>query len=165
MSIAVPMRECRKCGLQAYTTLDLINFVNDSCSLHGKRQLCYNCQKEITKLYVEKNRETINKKKKKKSLEPKEKLKKAEYKLKTRYGITLSDYDRMLDKQDGCCAICMTTNPKSHGRFIVDHNHDTGEVRGLLCTSCNGALGKFSDSILVLKSAIKYLSERGSYGK
>lgn len=59
-----------------------------------------------------------------------------------RYGITLEDYERILESQNGGCAICETTTPGGRGnRFHVDHNHETGVVRGLLCWTCNRRLG------------------------
>ena len=76
------------------------------------------------------------------------------------YGITIEDYDRMLEEQGGRCAICRTDTPGGSGaRFAVDHNHETGEVRGLLCNNCNRGLGHLQDSVLILEQAIRYLNE------
>jgi hypothetical protein len=61
-----------------------------------------------------------------------------------RYGITLSDYDRMDAEQGGTCAICAATESGKVGQFFaVDHDHATGKVRGLLCIRCNSRLGWF----------------------
>ena len=84
--------------------------------------------------------------------------------LKSKFGLTLDEYDTMLSDQGGACAICGTDTPGGHGRFHVDHNHDTGENRGLLCHHCNVGLGHFRDSIATLSAAITYLSTKGSYG-
>jgi hypothetical protein len=79
------------------------------------------------------------------------------------YGITLEDYDRMYDEQNGRCAICRTNTPGGPGeRFCVDHCHSTGTVRGLLCNNCNRALGHFKDDALLLQQAIKYLNEESN---
>jgi hypothetical protein len=60
------------------------------------------------------------------------------YNLKTKYDITPVDYQRMLSKQGGRCALCHVDQPgDKHRNFCVDHNHKTGEVRGLLCRACN----------------------------
>jgi len=83
--------------------------------------------------------------------------------LRHKFGITLEDYDSMLAQQDGKCAICRSEEPKGK-RFSVDHNHETGEVRGLLCNSCNVAIGLLKDSPAVLEAAKEYLIERGNYG-
>ena len=79
------------------------------------------------------------------------------------YGISLDDYNRMLEKQGGCCAICHGDDPKSPTRvnhWYVDHCHTTGKVRGLLCNACNRALGNFGDSIENLERAILYLKNQ-----
>ena len=84
--------------------------------------------------------------------------------LKARYGITLAEYDTMLEQQGGCCKVCRTTDSGGKGRFHVDHNHTTGKVRGLLCSGCNKGLGHLQDSPDVLLKALAYLLEQGHYG-
>lgn len=79
------------------------------------------------------------------------------YELKHRFGLTLADYDAMLEQQDGVCAICKTATTGGRGRFCVDHNHDTGVIRGLLCTNCNTMLGMAKDSPERLDAGAKYL--------
>lgn len=72
-----------------------------------------------------------------------------------RYGVTQEDTLRMLTEQGGACAICR--RPFKNGKFTVDHNHKTAEVRALLCHACNTGLGKFGDSREGLQRAITYL--------
>lgn len=75
-----------------------------------------------------------------------------------RYGITLEQYQKLLDKQQSRCAICLTDDPKGRGdKLHVDHCHTTGSIRGLLCGKCNTGLGLFNDNINILRNAIKYL--------
>jgi hypothetical protein len=76
----------------------------------------------------------------------------------------------MFLKQSGKCSICNNSETvkdlKGKIKYLaVDHNHETGEVRGLLCNACNTGIGKLGDSVKILENAIKYLKERGSYGK
>jgi hypothetical protein len=85
-------------------------------------------------------------------------------KLRTKYGITVADYDRMLEEQDGGCAICGTRVPcvRRHKnieteKFFVDHCHVTGKVRGLLCNACNRALGYLRDDPTIIDRAASYL--------
>jgi hypothetical protein len=59
-----------------------------------------------------------------------------DYDLKRRYGISLKEYSEMLAAQNGCCAVC-----KEQSDLVVDHCHETGKVRSLLCNSCNRSLG------------------------
>jgi hypothetical protein len=74
-----------------------------------------------------------------------------------RYGIGPEDYDEMFINQQGCCAICNKHQLDLKRKLSVDHNHSTGIVRGLLCDECNLGLGKFRDSVGMLKDAILYL--------
>jgi len=64
--------------------------------------------------------------------------------LKSRYGITLKDYDRMLQEQNGLCILC-NRSPQGKTKLVVDHSHVTEKVRGLLCVPCNRALGYFEN--------------------
>ena len=78
--------------------------------------------------------------------------------LKSTYGITQDDYERMLSDQGRACAICGATHENRRGKILhVDHCHRTGKVRQLLCTACNTALGKMRDDTERLRSAIEYL--------
>jgi hypothetical protein len=65
----------------------------------------------------------------------------------------------MLADQNNCCAICDSHVTLFKKQLAVDHNHETGEVRGLLCLACNGGIGKLKDSIPMLEKAIKYLKK------
>jgi hypothetical protein len=86
-----------------------------------------------------------------------------EWKLK-KYNMTLEDFDLMLAEQKGVCKIC-GKNPKgmqnSRKHLCVDHDHKTGKVRGLLCGSCNVALGLFGHGVELLKNSIVYLEGTG----
>lgn len=76
-----------------------------------------------------------------------------------KYGVSLSDYDSMLHAQNGHCAICpRRESEQRHGVFHVDHCHQSGAVRGLLCRGCNHMLGHVRDNTAVLGRAIDYLS-------
>lgn len=78
--------------------------------------------------------------------------------LKRKYGVSLADYDRMLVKQDGCCAICRAAEAEQFNAvFHVDHDHSIGAVRGLLCRGCNHMLGVVADDPAILERAIAYL--------
>jgi len=80
--------------------------------------------------------------------------------LESRYGIGEVEWRRMFDAQLGRCVICDSDDPKgNHGVFHVDHCHETGKVRGLLCDTCNRGLGMFYDNTNILKSAIEYLEK------
>jgi len=73
------------------------------------------------------------------------------------YGLTVDGYNKMFSKQKGCCAICLKHQTDLKETLHVDHCHETGKIRGLLCFRCNSMLGKCGDNTEILKSAIEYL--------
>lgn len=77
------------------------------------------------------------------------------YLLKTLYGLSLDDYQTMLDRQDGACALCL--KKPGQRNLSVDHDHETGRVRGLLCQKCNRMLGGFEGSVEVLGRTVAYM--------
>lgn len=89
--------------------------------------------------------------------------------LRDKFGITLEEYNAMRDAQGGVCAICHhpeTVVDRRSGKvrdLAVDHNHETGEIRGLLCGRCNSALGHIGDDPELLLEAAMYLERTGHY--
>lgn len=73
-----------------------------------------------------------------------------------KYGISNSDYDRMFDEQSNVCAICKCSSEKT---LCIDHNHETGKVRGLLCHRCNLVIGNAKENINTLEESIRYLQK------
>jgi hypothetical protein len=92
-----------------------------------------------------------------------------EYGIARKFGVTVEQYNAMLLRQGGLCAICRGGetiragkgfNPNKPRRLAVDHCHRTGGVRGLLCFNCNIALGKFGEDIERIRRALAYLEGR-----
>ncbi len=86
--------------------------------------------------------------------------------LKTRYGMTVEEYDLMVSSQQGLCAICGNPETTKHEkgsvkRLSVDHDHKTGKRRDLLCHNCNCGLGRFLDDPIRLEKAAEYLRRHG----
>ncbi len=107
--------------------------------------------KESTRQYSKEYR-TIN--------SEKNKLSARKYVLKKKYKLTWSEYCDLVKEQNNKCKICNTTfKDETLKRPYVDHDHNTGKIRALLCMQCNTALGKFNDNINVLQRAIKYLKK------
>lgn len=79
--------------------------------------------------------------------------------LKKTYGMSLDEFDSLLSSQDGGCAICGTkpVYGDQKTRMVVDHCHETDEVRGILCDLCNTAIGKFKDDPDLLRKAASYI--------
>ena len=138
-------RTCIKCG----ETKELEEFYNSRREQDNFKERrtteCKKCSREARAGHYHKNKEYL-----------------LDYHRFRNYGLTREDYDKMLASQDGTCAICnkkneMKKSKKDAYQLSVDHNHDTGEIRGLLCMNCNFGIGNFKDSIEILKEAIKYL--------
>jgi hypothetical protein len=132
-------KTCTKCGV----TKDIVEFYKRG----GKQSpnTRHNHCKECTKKRVSATPSII----------------KREQALKRMYGITQQDYDVMLAEQNNQCAICKTTEPggrHASNYFVVDHCHNTGKVRKLLCHHCNTALGLVGDNIDTLQKMIQYLN-------
>lgn len=81
------------------------------------------------------------------------------HELKKNYGISLEQFNELLVKQDGRCAVCGEIPERPN----VDHDHKTKVVRGILCTNCNLMLGHAGDSVEILQKATQYLSRSYSY--
>jgi hypothetical protein len=81
------------------------------------------------------------------------------YWLKHKYNVTKEVWDAVFEKQGRCCAICKATTPtgSKNGRWHTDHNHVTGELRGILCGNCNVGLGNFQDDPALTRLATAYL--------
>ena len=77
-----------------------------------------------------------------------------EAKLRSQYGISLEQWDEMFERQAGLCSICRSESP-----LHVDHDHDTGQVRELLCTKCNLGIGCFEDDPDTLTRAAEYAAK------
>ena len=86
-----------------------------------------------------------------------------EYRMKTKFGLTVEQVNEMAEAQGGKCAICCKRPRPKQVAYIespwhVDHDHKTGKVRGLLCNRCNLMLGHVDDDVTILQTAIEYLN-------
>jgi len=106
--------------------------------------------KEINKLSKEKRKEYYS--------SPERKFKYRNLELKRAFGITHKEYEQLLSKQNGVCGICKRYKiAKNKFHMTIDHSHKNGEIRGILCSSCNTGLGLFEDNVDFLENAKKYL--------
>lgn len=79
------------------------------------------------------------------------------HKLKQRYGITPEEFDAMLLAQGNCCAVCKSPDPRHSRGWRVDHNHQTGKIRGVVCNPCNVAIGMAHEDPGVMFQIAVYL--------
>ncbi len=126
---------CAKCGF----TKPVSQFYGHVGSKDGLRARCKACDRQFAIKYKDRVRDR---------------------ELKRNYGITLDDYRAIFNSQKGVCAICQ--NPESiAGRTLaVDHDHKTDEIRGLLCSKCNSAIGILGDTSESLYKAYLYLTRK-----
>lgn len=131
------------------------------------RSYCRPCASKHANDYNKKHRSRIAKRQSehRKNNPEKYKIKDRNGQLK-KYGLIPSDFDKMMELQKGLCAICgkpsIAKNQYGMRLLDIDHNHNTGQVRGLLCTKCNTAIGKLdvdTFGILNLEMAIKYINK------
>ena len=149
-------KTCNKCN----KTLPISNFWKAKTTADRHHNACKDCEAERWKTWYA---EDTNFKRLKNSIRNKEysqtdKGQENELRKKLRlYGITLEDYIQLLVRCGGLCEIC-----HENEAYAIDHDHTTGEVRGLLCNTCNLALGAFKDDKNLMSAAILYLDTYGA---
>lgn len=143
-------KRCLRCG----GLMHLSDFPTDKSKLDGKSIYCSNCISKINKLRRSKPEYKVKRRKN----SHKYIRANREWRLKNKYGMTLSQFDSMFELQGRVCALCKS-DKSDNKNFVVDHCHKTGRVRGILCSYCNRALGMLRDDVTILKKAIEYIGE------
>jgi hypothetical protein len=116
---------------------------------------CKKCHTEKTIQYQKKNKEKVNSKNLKWDKDNPDKRRDAYYR--RTYGITLDEYNNLHLNQSGKCKLCKDVEVLPKSRLGVDHCHDTGRIRGLLCDLCNTALGRLGDSVESIERVLAYV--------
>lgn len=153
--------KCKECANE-YARKNRVNYPERIKRMHERY---YNTKRaqvlEQKKDYYRRNRnkllEHYRNRYQKRRVDPKFKEKIRYQILKGKYGITADEYQRMLSEQGGVCAICRQKGNRKH--LAVDHCHKTGKVRGLVCSPCNGFLGRINDDIEILEAIKRYLGK------
>lgn len=137
-------------------TKPLTEFHKSKATVHGYQVYCKTCQnKRHTEWRMQNLEHVAAKQKRWRKNNPR---RSKDHHLKGVYGLELGTYDAMLTEQGGKCAICVTAENSSRGDLHVDHCHDSGKVRGLLCHHCNLGIGHFQHDTALLEAAITYLT-------
>ncbi|MCR4307302.1 MAG: endonuclease VII domain-containing protein [Candidatus Berkelbacteria bacterium] len=146
------MKKCLRCGGDG-------PFWKDKNREDGLNPYCKKCAGAANKEWTSKNIEKVRQYTKKWTKENPKKMR--EHQRKYRYGMTPGRYDELFASQNGRCAICGSDTPGGRGvDFHVDHDHNTGKVRGLLCTNCNHMIGIAHEETSIFSKAIKYLTRK-----
>ena len=141
-------KQCTKCNqVKLLTEFHKVNGKSEK-----RRSICKLCHNKIYRDNYRKNPEKYKEYTNSKPYRPELKRK---ANLKT-FGLTIQQYEEMLQQQNGVCAICLETCT-SGKRLAVDHCHATGKVRQLLCRRCNQSMGKFNDDPILLQKVVDYL--------
>jgi hypothetical protein len=161
------MKTCTKCGLEK----PLTEFYRASGTRDGLRGDCKACFQARAKAryplvrderiaatlrWREQNPERYRENQRRMRNSPQGKERQRAGHLKRKYGITIEQYDELLAAQGGRCAICRR-EPRPDISLHLDHDHESGQLRGILCFRCNNALGDFDDDLGLLRSAIRDL--------
>lgn len=172
------MKICKKCNIEKQNDLfhknnktkdKLCSWCKECASEYAKQPDRRKYQKNYRESEARKNslkrfRDSGNEKKSRQNFYSKNenKLKRKDYLLKITYNISLEIYNKILNEQQFKCKTCnISLDELKNFKFknlVVDHNHKTGEVRGLLCNNCNRALGYIKENKNTLENMIKYLS-------
>ena len=144
-------RICTKCGL----TKPLSDFYKNKSKSTGYEAACKICHRSQVRENELKNHEKY--KAYHRDYYRKNKEKHRNNHLKARYGIDSDHWQNLFDSQKGCCAACGIHQSKLRRTLDTDHNHFTGEVRGLLCSRCNVLIGQADEDVILLKILVRYL--------
>lgn len=166
-------KQCTKCLGRPQP---LENFYRSKRGLYGYRSQCKVCDRDQHKEWVDNNPEkiaTIDKRyaqanpekcrAKHKRWQKRYPEKVNAHRLKKRYGLTMDKYHALLNFQNDACALCKRHKSMNELGIHVDHNHANERVRGLLCPSCNQALGLLQDNPELCKLAALYLVDDGKW--
>lgn len=148
-------KRCYKCG----ETKSLSEFYRDASRKDGLSPRCKACTIAHSKSYYDDHREEQIARVKAYQKEYPERVRvyQRAHRLRRRHGLTQDEYSDLLEAQGGCCVICGETPEEADRPLVVDHNHETGEIRGLLCSNCNVGVGMFRDDPKLCELAMKYL--------
>ncbi len=164
-------KTCSKCG----QLKPLSDFHTDRSTADSRKYSCRQCTNKVKADWRSRNQDRVLSQKRESYLRnrqhyldyfssSKRRTQVFAWRLRRSFGITVERYEGMLEAQGGCCAICGPPPHEANGhhhkhRLHIDHDHETGIVRGLLCNNCNAGLGYFRDNADSLMRAIDYISQ------
>lgn len=166
--VLIMIKKCTRCK----ENKELHRFTKCINSKDGAYSQCKDCKSQLAREYRKNNPEKAKELDRKRGAKYREKSKdtrkiyynKNKNKFKNRiilkkFGISLDDYNKMFEKQKGCCGICNTHQSEFNISLAIDHCHTTGKIRGLLCNHCNMGIGLFNENIKTLEKSIEYLKQ------
>lgn len=170
MAIVAEAKVCSKCRLEK----TVAEFHIDRSQKDNRKSACRSCTNQVKRRWRHDNANLVRQRRREEWSRNKatyDKWNKSDrrrqvilkHKCEKQYGITVEQFEQMLEANDGRCYICDKLPEEipghKHKRLGIDHDHKTGKVRGVLCTHCNAMLGSARDNIAILKRAIIYLHQ------
>ena len=153
------MKKCTKCGVEKpLSEFSKKHSTKDGLQIHCKICCATNYENWLVKNPEQKKKRVIRAAQWNIKNKEKRRVIVQEMNYKRRYNLSIEQKQQLIDSQNSKCAICENHLENSNGA-CVDHNHETGAVRGILCRKCNLGIGHLNDSIDILKSAVKYLKK------
>ncbi len=161
------MKICTKCGLERPLT-EFYRAAGTRDGLRGDCKACFQARAKAryplvreqriaaAQKWRDENPERYRENQRRMRSSPEGKERQRAGHLKRKYGITIEQYDQMLAEQGGGCAIC-GREPRPDISLHLDHDHESGNLRGILCFRCNNALGDLDDDVALLRAAVRYL--------
>lgn len=157
------MKKCYRCKKEK----ELTEFSKDKSNKDQLTYDCKECRRKIHKIWYDENIDYVRKKSKEYQEYRKDYYnspeRKKHYQLKRlqrEFGLSPESYEQMLLIQDNKCAICEEDEKSTRNKNLsVDHCHETNQIRGLLCSRCNRAIGLLQDDEIILQKAIDYLKK------
>lgn len=144
-------KQCKKCE----EVKSLSEFHKKENGKLGKNSWCKVCATKRASIYSKSHPEKWQAQNKKEE----NKVYKKFWKLLKRYNLSKEAFEKLLEDQNFTCAICLKVPLEMENGYCVDHDHISGEVRGILCQQCNSGLGMFKDNTDFLFNAILYLKK------
>jgi hypothetical protein len=137
-------------------------FSNDPRMALGKKSYCRRCQSDWAKAKYHADPEAARAKSRERAARVRTPERSRRRALQAMYGLGWDEYEAMLASQGGRCAVCGASEAGGRGNWHVDHDHESGRVRGLLCAGCNVGIGQFRDDPERLRAAARYLDRWAS---
>jgi len=144
----VKKRICSKCGIEKPESKKFFDFISQR-NYKGFAARCVECRKKQHSKNYHAHKKPGTRTYNKRGFHQND-----EYQLLYKYGMSIEDFKALKRKQGSRCALCGTKGK----RLVVDHDHATDKVRGLLCYACNSGLGLLGDTISAIRAALDYLN-------
>lgn len=153
------MKECQKCKI----VQEVSNFYKRTRSKDGLQCICKTCNAVHRNSQYHKNHEHELKKLSDYNNRESSKIRRINFQLRKLYNVDLDFYNTKLLSQDNRCAICKTHESEFKTRLSLDHDHESGKIRGILCTNCNVNVGFLekgkSRKIQLIEETLEYINE------